>query len=264
MCIRDSVWGALASLAESSVEDRGSSEDVLNAVRAEVVGMRTLFLSAQAAQRDRIATLREQIAALGPPPEEGATESPDITQHRTELNGQLSEREAPLLAADEAFRRADAIVRAIDRELRARQADALMALGPTPLNPANWLAAGDALISSALTLHGETYNAWLDPARYSEMVSDLPITLGAVALALLLLLRGRRWMEHLTLRLLQSTAILRGRAVAAFVVSLSQLLVPFGGLILLSLSIRLSRMTGITIEALALSLIHISEPTRPY
>ncbi|MCB1397736.1 MAG: mechanosensitive ion channel family protein [Rhodobacteraceae bacterium] len=249
------VWNALAALAENTLEDPNATDDVLNAIRAEVVGMRTQFLTAQEAQQDRIAALREQIAALGPVPAEGQTEAPEITQRREELNRLLAERQAPLLAADEAFTRADAIIRAIDRELRTRQADALMQLGPTPANPANWLAGLNALISSALTLHGEAYNAWLDPARYQEMITDLPITIGALLLALLLLLRGRRWMETLTTRLLQSTTFLRGRVVAAFFVSLSQLAVPFAGLLLLSTAIQLTRMTGPTIEAIAQALV---------
>lgn len=249
------VWNALAALAENTLDDPNATDDVLNAIRVEVVNMRTQFLSAQEAQQGRIAALREQIAALGPAPAEGETEAAEIAERRTQLNALMTERQAPLLAAGEAFTRADAIIRAIDRELRARQADALMQLGPTPANPANWLAGMNALISSALTLHGEAYNAWLDPARYQEMITDLPITIGALLLALLLLLRGRRWMEHLTGRLLQSATILRGRVVVAFFVSLSQLAVPFAGLLLLSTAIQLTRMTGPTIEAIAQALV---------
>lgn len=249
------VWNALAALAEDTLDDPDTTETVLNTIRAQVVAMRGEFLVAKEAQQGRIAALREQIAALGPVPEEGVVEAAEITERRTELSGLLAAREAPLLAADEAFTRADGIVRGIDRELRSRQADALMQLGPRPINPANWLDGVDALVSSALTLNGETYNAWLDPARYEEMISDLPITLGSLLLAIVLLFRGRRWMEQLTLRLLKSTALLRGRSVVAFFVSLSQLLVPFIGLFLLSTAITLTRMTGPTIEAIAAALV---------
>ncbi|GAB4259104.1 MAG: DUF3772 domain-containing protein [Pararhodobacter sp.] len=249
------VWNALATLAENTLEDPNATDEVLTAIRGEVAEMRARFLSAQTAQQDRIAAVREQIAALGPVPAEGETEAPEITQRRAELNALLAERQAPLLAADEAFARADSIIRAIDRELRSRQANALMTLGPLPLNPANWLDGLNALIESALTLHGEAYNAWLDPARYQEMIADLPITLGALVLAGVLLLRGRGWMEHLTTRVLRSTAVLRGRVVAAFFLSLSQLAVPALGLWLLSEAIMLTRMTGPTIEAIAGALV---------
>ena len=249
-------WAILAAAAERRTENPSTREATLNLIREQVVEMRAQFIAARDAQRERIATLREQIAALGPPPAEGATEAAEITQRRAELNTLLAEREAPLLAAEEALARAEAIVRAIDRELRTRQANALLALGPTPLNPANWLDAVDTLFSSALTLYGESYNAWLDPTLRAEMVSDMPITLGLLALAALLLLRGRRWMEQLTSMLLSSSRFLRGRVVAAFFVSLSQILVPLIGLSLLTEAILLSRMTGPTIEALADELVN--------
>ncbi len=249
------VWEFLAERVEGVIESGDVSDAELEGLRARVVEFRTQFLAAQTANRDRITTLREQIAALGEPPAEGATEAPEIAARRTDLNERLVLREAPLLAADEAFRRADGLVRAIDRILRERQADALLKLWPTPLNPANWVSALNALISSGLTVYGEVYNAWLDPARRAEMVADLPLTLGALALAGLLLLRGRHWMEQLTVRLLQSTSILRGRVVAAFFLSLAQLAVPLLGLSLLAFAIASSRMTGSTVQALADTLV---------
>jgi len=250
------VWEQLAERAEVAVENRNTASYELEALRARVVEMRSQFLDAQAATQDRIHTLREQIAALGPTPAEGETEAAEIAARRVDLAERLAQRQAPLLTADEAFRRADGIVRSIDRVLRERQADALLTLWPTPLNPANWWAGANVLISSGLNVYGEVYNAWLDPARREELVADLPITLGALALAALLLLRGRHWMEQLTVRVLQSTAILRGRGVAAFFLSLSQLVVPFLGLALLAAAILSSRLTGPTLEALAEMLVY--------
>ena len=238
------AWNTLANRAERVVENPYSSEQALNDFRAQVVEMRAQFSQLETSIQDRLTPLRDQITALGPVPAEGQTEAPELTVRRTELSAQLAEREAPLRTADEGFARADSIVRSIDRELRERQANALMTLGPTPLNPANWLEGVTSLLEWTKTLTGEVSTAWQDPAYYEEMISDLPITLGLLALAALLLFRGRHWMEHLTLMLLQSTAILRGRAAAAFLVSLSQLVVPFLGLTLLTIAIRLTRMTG--------------------
>lgn len=249
------AWEYLAERAEASVDNRNTDSADLEALRARVVAFRAQFLETQTATQERIQTLREQIAALGQPPAEGEAEADEIAARRIDLAERLALRQAPLLAADEAFRRADGIVRSIDRVLRERQADALMTLWPTPLNPANWWAGVNVLISSGLTVYGEVFNAWLDPARRDEMVSDLPITLGALFLAALLLLRGRHWMEQLTVRMLQSTTILRGRVVAAFFLSLAQLVVPFLGLSLLAAAILSSRMTGPTLEAVAEALV---------
>jgi len=240
-------WDTLATLAEAALENSATSEQELNTIRAQIVDKRAQFQDAQVVLQERIDALRGQIDALGPVPAEGQTEAADVTARRNELNEVLAQREAPLRAADEAFARAETIIRQIDRELRARQANALMTLGPTPLNPTTWLDALDALMDSAATIATEARSAYRDPAHYEEMLSDLPITLGALLLAGLMLLRGRHWMEKLTLRLLQNASILRGRSVVAFFVSLSQLIVPFLGLMLLATAIRLTRMTGPTI-----------------
>ncbi|MFN4099156.1 MAG: DUF3772 domain-containing protein, partial [Pararhodobacter sp.] len=244
-------WERIASRAETVLENTRTSEDDLNLIRAQIVAQRAQFMAAQSSLQEPLVTLREQLGALGPLPAEGQTEPDDIAQRRAALNEVLATREAPLRAADEAFARAEAIIRQIDRELRARQADALMALGPSPLNPATWLDGVDALLTTVRTVAREATTAWQDPARRAEMISDLPLTLGALVLAGLFLLRGRHWMETLTVRLLQNTTFLRGRSVAAFFVSLSQLIVPFAGLLLLSTAISLSRMTGPMIEALS-------------
>ncbi|MCC5999769.1 MAG: mechanosensitive ion channel family protein, partial [Pararhodobacter sp.] len=249
------AWQALAELAEQTLERRDTPDETLVTLRAEVVAFRAQFLEAQTLNRDRIETLREQIAALGPPPAEGETEVPEIAERRADLADRLARRQAPLLAADEAFRRADGIVRSIDRVLRERQTDALLALWPTPLNPANLLSGANVLISSALTVYGEVYNDWLNPEWRQALLSNLPLLLGALALAALLILRGRGWMEVLTTRLMASASILRGREVAGFLVSLAQLLVPFLGLTALYVAAVLADFTGQTIEALVEELV---------
>ena len=244
-------WEAAADLAETLIADRNTPDIVLQNLRSEVVAFRGEFIAAQNLHRDRIETLREQIAGLAPPPGEGEVEAQEIIDRRAELNERLAQRQAPLLAATEAQRRADAIVRGIDRVMRERQADALLSLWPSPINPANWGAGLNALVSSGLTVLGEAHNAWLDPALREGLRADLPILLGALALAALLLVRGRALMVSATQRLLESAEILRGREAAAFLVSLSQLLVPLAGLWLLAMTIHLSGITGPTIEALA-------------
>ncbi|MEZ5750839.1 MAG: DUF3772 domain-containing protein [Paracoccaceae bacterium] len=244
-------WSAVAETAEALIENPNATEEALTNIRNEVSNIRAQFVAAREVLATRVVSVQEQITALGPVPADGQAEAAEIAARRAELNTLLTEREAPLRAADEAFARAEVIIRNIDSELRARQANALMELGPSPLNPTTWLAALETMIASAKTLIGEPIDAWADPAKYEAFISDLPVTIFLLALALLMLLRGRRWMEQLTMRLLQSTAILRGRVVAAFFMSLSQLLVPALGLILLAIALTLTSLVGPKLENLS-------------
>lgn len=238
-------WEEVADRAEALLTDRSAPGAELEEKRVEVAIFRNRFLEAQGFYRERIAILREQIDALGPAPPEGEAEPPEIAERRVDLTQRLALRQAPLVASDEAFRRADAIVRAIDRVLRERQAEALLRLWPTPLNPANWMAGVNALISSGLTVYGEVFNAWLDPDKRADFWASLPLVALQLGVALLLLLRGRRWVEGLTQRLLRSTRLLRGRVVAAFALSLGQIVVPVMGLIMLLMALT---NTGLTSE----------------
>lgn len=249
------AWEVLAERAEASLTETNTPTATLESLRAEVAEVRAQFQSVQTFNADRISILREQIAGLGPPPADGETEAEEIATRRADLNSRLVARQAPLVAADEAFRRAEAIIRSIDRQLRERQAEALLRLWPTPVDPRNWPQAFDALVSSALTVQGDVWNAWLDPERRAAFMSNLPTVLLGLAMAALLILRGRSWVEGLTQRLLRSTRLLRGRVVAAFALSLGQILVPFAGLSFLYFAILQSGLTGETTSDLAETVI---------
>lgn len=252
------AWEVLAGQAEDAITDRSSPSALLEELRAQVVAQRSQFQNSQSFNSDRIDILREQIEALGAPPGEGETEAPEIAERRADLAARLAQRQAPLVAADEAFRRADAIVRSIDRVLRERQADALMELSPTPLNPANWRHGANTLISSLMTVWGEIYNAWLDPAQQAAFFANLPVTLGSLVLAATMILRGRSWLEEMTARLMRSNRILRGRSVAAFLLSLVQISVAASGLVLLYTATISTGLTGPTIDALSEALLSAS------
>ena len=249
------AWARLATRVETALENDFTTDETLNQLREQLVEMRTEFTATQAVVADRLTLLREQIASLPPPPEEGESEPDDIAERRAELQATLAEREAPIRAAGEGLAQAEALIRLIDRELRERQANALMSLGPTPLNPATWMAGLDAMVVSWENMRAEVLRAWNDPAKREELRSDLPVTIVCLLLALLLIVRGRHWMERLTMRLLHQSSILRGRVVVAFFVSLSQLVVPFLGLVLLAVAIRLTHLTGTTLDALSVVLI---------
>ena len=64
----------------------------------------------------RLATLNEQMAALGTAPEAGATEPQAVAKRRQELQDQIAKLEAPRRAADEAYSRANNLIGDIDTD----------------------------------------------------------------------------------------------------------------------------------------------------
>ncbi len=237
------VWSRVATRAEDSVAAARASDLTLSQLRTEIVNWRSQFAAAQVADKARIETLKGQIAALGAVPEAGAVEAPEIAQRRVELNDQLAKLQAPGLAAVEAWSRADGIIREIDSILRIRQADALLKLSPTPLNPANWPAAFVALSGAAKAVSNEI----LDRIEAEDGLVQLKNNAPAIAFYLLvagvLLWRGRGWMETLSEHLVRLTSM-RGRQVLASLVSLGQILLPMAGVLALVAALQATGLFG--------------------
>lgn len=146
-------WEDVAARAQEAIGAAQASDSAMSELRSELATWRARFLTAQGGSANTIETLQAQIAALGPAPAEGETEAEELARQRVTLNARLGEVSAPVKAAEVAYSRADGLIQGIDRILRERQTGALMVLGPSPINPANWPAAAEAVISgSALSL----------------------------------------------------------------------------------------------------------------
>lgn len=247
------AWDAMAVRAEGAIQDTASDTKALDQLRAQLVDWRAALLGAQSANSSRIATLRTQIAALGAPPVEGAVESEDIANRRGELTEQLVRLQAPGIAADEAYQRADGLISEIDRVQRERQADQLLQLWPMPINPANWPAAVRALSGTVVDVGRETLGLWRQPGAQAAFAEKLPVVLALLVVAGAILWRGRQWIDRLIYKL-QNRASLRGQRIWTFLASLGQILVPFVGVMLLSIALLLTAMFGPLGQAIVSSL----------
>jgi len=232
------AWHKLADQAEQILES-GSANDVrLQTIRDEVVKWRERLKAGQSVNATRIATLKDQIAALGPAPAEGQTEPEEIAARRKELGEQLATLQAPGLQAVEAYGRADGIVAQIDQTLRARQTFALIRKTPSPLNPAHWGPAVAEAGHVASRIYAEARGRWDSTAVSSDRAERLVVAV-VLLVALLLLSRGRRWVDSLPSRL-SARASERSRAALVFGVSLGQIAIPMFGLILFASALVLS------------------------
>ena len=239
------AWRDLATRAEKAVLEARASTGVFEQLRGEIADWRARFRDASDQNASRIATLEEQLAALGPAPDaEGESVTPEIAQRRGELAEQLERLRAPGRRAQEAFTRADGLITEIDAIIRARQANALTRLGPTPLNPAHWPGALDAIQRIANAVMQETNAAWNRPVSRARLGRNLPVIAAYLLAAGVLLLRGRRWMERLTLRLAGDPSR-RGRSGLVAAISLGQIVLPYLGILALTEAAEASAMLGL-------------------
>lgn len=249
------AWRAFAQNAESLLDQTNVSDEQLVELRATLVDFRSRFLAAQDANQTRIANLREQIAALGPPPEEGATEAEEIAARRAELAEQLTALQAPGIAAQEAFRRADGLIRQIDTTLRERDAEALLTLWPSPVNPVNWVSAADAVWGTSFTFYTQIIGALEDPAHLHEFRSNLPVSILLLLFSGFVLWRGRGWIERIVSRLLDDGGSRRSKRVLARLMSLAQIIVPVTAVLALTIALELTSLLGSIGSELAVGLL---------
>jgi len=236
-------WDRMAERAETEIEARTVSDERLEELRGQLAEWRAAFLTAQTANSSRIATVKEQIAALGAAPAEGETEAPEIATRRTELAGQLVKLQAPGLAAEEAYRRADGLIREIDRMLRERQADKLLQLWPAPVNPANWPEAAIGISDTLLQLWDEARDGWSDRTKRAAFFDNLPLILLLLFVWVALAIYARAWIERFADRM-QAGGSLARRSVLALVASLGQVVVPTLGMVALSVALVSSFLLG--------------------
>ncbi len=238
-------WALVATRADGAIRDARTTDLALEQLRGQLAEWRADFLESQTANNSQIVTVRDQIDALGPVSTAEAPEAPQIAKRRNELTRSLGLLQAPGLEADEAYRHADGLIGDIDRLIRDRQADALMQVWPAPVNPANWPAGISALSQTLFALIGEVGDAWATGVPQIVLAANLPAILLYLTLAIVLLNRGRRWVERLAYRLSENASA-RGRKVYALIVSLGQVLLPLIGVYLLVEALRLTGMIGLT------------------
>lgn len=232
-------WDSFAGQAEAALENPNTNSDTLNSIRTNAEDWRKLFDAGQGINAQRIQSVKDQIATLGPAPAEGATESDDVASRRKALNDQLSELQAPGLAATEALSRAASIVAQADEEIGQRKAEEIMTVSPSPLLPGSWIAAGKDLKEIGSGFLSDAHaNLTVD-----EMREKLPKAISYLLAAIVLLTFGRRFVDSLPSRL-GARAEGDARAVLAFIVSLGQILLPMVGVTLLAWGLAATGLFG--------------------
>lgn len=234
------AWNSFAVSLENELQGAVPNDAALEAARAQLVDWRSDFLAAQSINATRIETLQAQIETLGPAPTDGGAEPPDLSARRAELNAQLDVAMTPVRQAQEAFTRADGVIGEIDDVLLSRQADALMELGPTPLNPVLWPKAVADLSDTVVTAWANTGNNLTNERVQMRLKANGATILFLTILAVFLVLRGRRLTDKASDKIQSYIKGTAGREVSGFVGSLGQVIVPVAGLFAFSQAAKIS------------------------
>ena len=244
------IWIGVADRAEQVIDGQRASDAALEVLRARLVTWRSEFQQAQQINSARIETTRAQIDALGPPPEEGATEPADIAAQRAELNARLAEEEAPARRAVAEFQRAQGLIGEIDALIAQRLTGELLSLGPSPLNPANWPEAVEALTGWIGAMVSETERLVASDLRRAELHQNAPLIVVYLLIALVLLARGWRWTGHLMARAIAREETSPGARLSLFFLSLLQVLAPVVGVAAIVAAMEATGFVGLRASAL--------------
>jgi len=237
-------WQATAARAEEIIERSEASSPALETLRANLAKFRTEALGVQDAHTARISTIESQLKALGPPPEEGQTEAEAVAARRVELTEQLSKARAPVLAAQEAYKRADGLIGEIDTIIRDRQADQLFTLGASPLNFSLWPKALEVVTKYVSDVSNEVQDAYKSEAQSVLLQQNLPVILVLLVVGMALTTRARTW----ALRLIGFEAARKTGSISAtraLFVSTTQVIVPMLGIWAILQALQLSGFVGI-------------------
>ncbi len=237
------AWAIVAERATNAIEAGRASDVALTNLREQLVGWRDQFLNAQNENANAIQILNNQLETLGDAPEDGI-EPEETTAQRESLLERQAELAAPVKTAEIAYTEADGLIGGIDAILRERQTEELLALGPTPVNPINWGKGLVALQTTFGRIGTEVISAWQSTDQRAEFKRNLPKVLLLLAMALLLLARGRLWVERLTAAIQTETLSLARWLVSTFV-SLGQIALPLVGLYALTEAIYSTELAGL-------------------
>ncbi|MEB8388504.1 DUF3772 domain-containing protein [Rhodobacteraceae bacterium KMM 6894] len=237
-------WQTVADRADEAISAGRASTSALEDLRNQLVDWRDVFFAAQNINTNAIDTVESQLKALGAAPEDGTAESSGIAEQRATLTTQLSRLREPIRRAQLAYSQADGLIRGVDAIIRERQTEELMELGPSPVNPTHWHEGLDALVQTVQTVRTEINLAWENPVQRTETKQSLPKILLLALIGIVLMARGRFWVE-LFIRLGLPQQKTSAHWIITLVISMGEMVVPFIGFLLISEAIYGSGLIGL-------------------
>lgn len=243
--------------AEEVVAKSEASDDALENLRQQLSDFREEALAAQEDSGGAAKIIRDQIDALGPAPSEGESEPKEVADRRAELTGSLDVAMAPVRSAKASYERADAIIKAIDQIIRQRQADALLTLAPTPLNPVSWPAALGALSGHLGAVGGEVADQWGTQSVIQRLKQNAPVILLLLVAGLAMIVPFLRWSQRKMAYLGAKEETLKVD-LKQLALSVAVFVIPVIGFTLLLQAVDLTNLLGLRGEFLRAAMVLVA------
>ena len=190
------AFNALAARAEKAVYGGQTSNEALEKLRSSLSSARSDALEAQSSRTGRSKIISDQIDALGPIPEDSETEAKDISELRLSLSKQLAVARAPLIVAEEAFRRANGLISEIDKTIRERSASIFLKLGVSPLSPNTWGPMVSDIKKYFGQVSSEVSQSLNNPSSNVIRSNNLPGIIFFAILGLALIFPATKWVSQ--------------------------------------------------------------------
>lgn len=184
---REDRWNEAAERAEEAILNGAASPAALEILREELAAQRAESFELMGAGSITVESLEAQLEALGPAPKKDESEPASRATRRAELTNALSEAEAPILAARQAFSRAEVLIGGVDRLIRQALRAEMFALSPSPFIPANWLPALSHAGEYIARIHGEIVTMLRNPGQELLLRERAPAAVSMITGALFIL-----------------------------------------------------------------------------
>ncbi|MEO1293284.1 MAG: DUF3772 domain-containing protein, partial [Pseudomonadota bacterium] len=173
-------WEQTANAAASWLANPEADRAALEALRETMERQRLDARALLERLRAAVQPIEDEMAALGPAPAEGETETESLADQRAAVDRRLGEARAQAAKAELAFTRASNLSEQLASRQRAAFTQQLLTSGPTALSPKTWQNALAAL-PGALSRFG--LGVWDTISR----LSPAALLAGSAALLLILL-----------------------------------------------------------------------------
>ena len=251
------AFNALASRAEKAVYGGQTSNEALEKLRMSLSSARSAALEAQSLRTGRSKIISDQIDALGPIPEDPDSEAKDIAELRASLAKQLAAAKAPLIVAEEAFRRANGLISEIDKTIRERSASAFLKLGVSPLSPNTWGSTISDIKKYFGQVRSEVVQSLNNPSSKVIRSNNLPGIIFFAILGLALIFPATKWVsQNMSVANQRHDAKLKKVSYLAF--SCLVFIMPLLGICFLIRSLEMLDILGYRGEVLSQAVIAMS------